>query len=127
MSYSVDISDLPDNAPNSVIKRYIRKQIKKCFRGPQKRFLLTCAYWDPSSFNSKKWIARSPIESRNSGDDWPLYDISDLTYSDADESNIEYHSYKDDYATQTHGRPHGNLGSMRKPKNYKGKIWTRGE
>ena len=122
---SVDISELDKHTSGEDILKYIKKDIEQNEKSANKHFLLECCYWAPSNYDKNKWIAYSPITSRRSGNDWPIYSMN-LDF--ADETEIVFMSWKDDYGNKTyHSNPYSNLPKGNKSHHFKGTVWTRGE
>jgi len=137
MPYSVDITNLPKDASEEVIHKYIILEIEARFDGyphsnPERSYLLQCANWAPDNRYQREvyWIPYSPILQRYSDGTlmgtgyWPLYSIN-LKYSQ--KTSIEFHSWKGDYPTEQYKyNPEGNLPYEGTYYNYSGTVWTRG-
>jgi len=103
---------------------YVQSVILTTYRdGPEKSYLLQCATWEEDEYDRNLMIAYG------SSSTWPLYSV-ELNYTNSDESEIEYMSWKGDYESYVRrgNPPRGNLPYAQESpiKHYKGDIWTRG-
>lgn len=113
-----------DELTTEDIYNLILKELLTWPETPVRQYLLECADWQESEFHKGKWVAYSPIYNRYGGK-WTIYDLDGLEF--ADETNIEFHSWKGDYSPQTARKPLGDLPYDGPRHNFKGNIWTRGE
>lgn len=122
--YSIQV-DLPKDAIHADYNEYIVQELMKMPKGPVRSYLLQCADWQRDDYNPQQWRPYSPIYNKYTGDLWPIYDLDGLEY--ADETSIEFNSWKGDYEPETYTyAPQGSLPNPKKDKCFKGTIWTRG-